>query len=502
MNKFILAIDQGTSSSRALIVDETGEIRTAAQASVRATYPHPGWVNQDANELWDVTLGVTRAVIAQAAIAVEAIAAIGITNQRETTVLWDRATGEPVAPAIVWQSRQSAAIIDRVVAQGHGAAIVRITGLTPDAYFSASKIVWLFEDQPELRVRAEAGDLAFGTVDSWLIWKLTAGRRHVTDATNAARTMLFDIRAQVWSDQLLQLFDVPRAILPEVVDSIGGGIETDPSIFGAPLLISGIAGDQHAALFGQVCFSPGEAKNTYGTGSFLLMNTGAAPAESHRKLLTTLAWRDRGATTYALEGAIFVTGSAVQWLRDGLGIIGDAREIEQLAESVDSSGGVVFVPALTGLGAPDWDPSARGVILGLTRGTSRAHLARAALEGIAAQTSGLFEVMREDSGVTLSELRVDGGASRNNLLMQIQADVLGVPVVRPRITETTAIGAAYMAGLGAGIWRSMEEIRGMWQEERRFLPAMSDERRAFMRDRWREAAARARDWSRWEIAPP
>lgn len=502
MNGFILAIDQGTSSSRALVVDQAGAICSIAPAPIPITHPQPGWVNQDAGEIWGVTIQVAKRAIEDAGIRVAQIAALGIANQRETTILWDRATGHPVAPAIVWQSRQSAGIVDRVVAQGHAEEIVRITGLTPDAYFSASKIAWLLERRPELRARAEAGELAFGTVDSWLIWNLTGGKRHVTDATNASRTMLFDIRANAWSDELLEVFDVPRALLPEVIDTFGVSIASDASIFGAAIPITGVAGDQHAALFGQTCFAPGEAKNTYGTGSFMLMNVGREPIPSPHKLLSTLAWRSRGVTTYALEGAVFVTGAAVQWLRDGLGIIQTAAEIEDLAASVDDSGGVVFVPALTGLGAPDWDPGARGTVLGLTRGTTKAHLARAALEGIACQTKDVLDAMGQDSGFPVSELRVDGGASQNDVLMQIQADVLGVPVVRPRITETTAMGAAYMAGLGVGMWSGIDQIREMWVEERRFEPSMPEKRRRFIQARWREAVSRSRGWADWESEHP
>jgi glycerol kinase len=502
MKRFVLAIDQGTSSSRALVVDDAGEIQAIAQEPIGISYPNPGWVNQNAEEIWATTRRVANQALDLAGVGIDRIAAIGITNQRETTVVWERVSGEPVAPAIVWQSRQSAEIVQRVVEAGHAGEITRITGLTPDAYFSATKIAWLLEHQPELRPRAEAGELAFGTVDSWLVWNLTGGRRHVTDATNASRTMLFDIHANAWSDELLALFGVPNAMLPEVVDSIGVSIAANPSIFGGDIAITGIAGDQHAALFGQACFEPGQAKNTYGTGSFMLMNTGQRSVPSRNKLLSTLAWRDRGMTTYALEGAIFVTGSAVQWLRDGLGIIATASEIEELAGSVDDSGGVVFVPALTGLGAPDWDPGARGAIIGVTRGTTKAHLGRAALEGISCQTKDVLDAMGEDAGKPVTELRVDGGASRNDLLMQIQADLLGVPVVRPKITETTAMGAAYMAGLGAGVWSSTDEIASMWAEERRFEPQMSQRRREFIRDRWREAVSRSRDWSRWEAEHP
>lgn len=501
MKRFILAIDQGTSSSRALVVDATGSIHGMAQEPVAISYPRPGWVNQDANEIWEVTRRVAERALANSGVEPDDITAVGVTNQRETTIVWDRATGEPVAPAIVWQSRQSAEIVQRAADDGRAETITRITGLTPDAYFSASKIAWLLEHDPTLRPRAEAGELAFGTVDSWLIWKLTNGRRHVTDATNASRTMLFDIRRNAWSDELLRLFGVPRAMLPDVIDSIGGEVKTESMIFGHPMPITGVAGDQHAALFGQACFAPGQAKNTYGTGSFMLMNTGDVSIPSRNRLLSTLAWRDRSKTTYALEGAVFVTGSAVQWLRDGLGIIESAADIESLAGSVDDSGGVVFVPALTGLGAPDWNPGARGTLLGVTRGTTRAHLARAVLEGIACQAADVLAAMGEDAGRPVSELRVDGGAAGNDLLMQIQADLLAVPVVRPKITETTAMGAAFMAGLGAGVWSSTDEIAAHWEKDRRFEPAMSQARREFIRDRWREAVSRSLDWSRWEVAP-
>jgi glycerol kinase len=498
MSTNILAIDQGTSSSRALVVDRSGAVRSVAQREIALTYPHPGWVNQDPLEIWMTTRDVAREAIARSGAGVESIRAIGITNQRETTIVWERASGNPVAPAIVWQSRQSAEIIERVVRHGRADEIVRITGLTPDAYFSASKLSWLLERDPELRARAEAGELAFGTVDSWMVWNLTGGRHHVTDAANAARTMLFDIAANAWSDPLLDLFRIPRALLPTVVDNIGNGFETDPAVFGRAIPIAALAGDQHAALFGQACFAPGETKNTYGTGSFMLMNAGPMPVSSENKLLSTIAWREHGRTIYALEGAVFVTGSAVQWLRDGLGIIASAAEIEPLAASVPNSGGVVFVPALTGLGAPDWNPGARGTLLGLTRGTTRAHIARATLEGIACQTQDLIGAMERDSGLHVASLRVDGGAASNNLLMQMQADLLGVPVIRPEITETTAMGVAYMAGIGVGAWASHDEIRALWREDRRFEPNMNQKRREAIHRRWREAVSRSFDWSHWE----
>ncbi|HEU0114904.1 MAG TPA: glycerol kinase GlpK, partial [Thermomicrobiales bacterium] len=472
---FVLAIDQGTTSSRAIVFDRDANPRGHAQIPVGLQYPQPGWVNQDAAEIWDTTLATAQAVIAETGAA--EVAAVGIANQRETTILWDQRTGRPLAPAIVWQSRQSAALVDAIAARGLTETYRQITGLTPDAYFSATKIAWLLAANPALRQRAEAGDVLFGTVDSWLIWNLTGRRRHVTDVTNASRTMLFDIARLEWSDPLLADLGIPRAMLPTVVPTSGFIAETDPALFGRAIPICGAAGDQQAALFGQACFRPGQAKNTYGTGSFLLMNVGEAPPVSPRGLLATPAWQIGDRTTYALEGAIFVTGAAVQWLRDGLGLISEAAAVEPLAASVPDAGGVVFVPALTGLGAPDWDSRARGAIFGITRGTSAAHIARATLDAIAQQTRDVLAAMIADSGFPLTELRVDGGAARDDLLMQMQADALGVPVIRPRIIEATALGAAYLAGLAAGVWRSEAEIAAQWQVDRVFEPAISADER-------------------------
>lgn len=492
MVRAVLAIDQGTTSSRAAVVDERGETRAMVQQPITPLYPQPGWVNQDAKELWSVTLRVTQEALERAVVNGIEIAAVGITNQRETTILWDAQTGEPVAPAIVWQSRQSAEIVDDLVRRDMGATYQRLTGLVPDAYFSATKIAWLLEHDPALRARADAGELRFGTVDSWLVWNLSGGRMHVTDYSNAARTMLFDIRAGTWSDELLSDLRIPRSLLPEVMENSVAFVETDPAVLGAALPIAGMAGDQQAALFGQACFEPGEAKNTYGTGSFLLMNTGGEAVTSTCNLLTTIAWSMAGRRSYALEGAIFVTGSAVQWLRDGLGIISDSSEMAGLAGLVPDSGGVSFVPALVGLGAPYWDANARGTITGITRGTTAAHIARATLDAIACQTRDVIDAMAEDSNIALSELRVDGGASQNDLLMQIQADVLGVPVVRPKITETTVYGAAYLAGLATGVWGSLEEVKACWAEDRRFEPAMTEPDRAALYGQWQDAVARAR----------
>lgn len=494
MDRLILAIDQGTTSSRAIVIDGRSRIRSVAQRPVASTFPHPGWVNQDAGELWRTTLAVVREAIAGAGIQPAALGGIGIANQRETTILWDRATGEPVAPAIVWQSRQSSALIDDLARRGKAELYQETTGLVPDAYFSATKIAWLLQRESGLRRRAEAGEIAFGTVDSWLMWKLSGGRVHLIEASNASRTMLYDIRAGVWSSELLAYLGIPAAILPRVVGSSGVVFESEATVLGASVPVAGVAGDQQAALFGQSCFRPGQAKNTYGTGSFLLMNTGRTAVRSTNRLLSTIAWAIAGEVTYALEGAIFVTGSAVQWLRDGLGIIDEAADVEALAGSVPDSGGVVFVPALVGLGAPHWDQHARGTIFGITRGTTRAHLARATLEGIAFQTCDVLDAMTADSGVTLTELRVDGGAATNDLLMQIQADALGVPVVRPRFVETTAFGAAYLAGLATGVWSGLDAIEANRQEERRFEPSASATAARPDRDRWREAVARSRGW--------
>ena len=490
-NQVILAIDQGTTSSRAVLFDANGHAIGSAQREIEQHYPHPGWVNQDAAHIWEVTREVTQRVIRETGVDVATIAGIGITNQRETTVLWDRATGEPVAPAIVWQSRQTSPLVDEIAARGKTKRYQKITGLVPDAYFSATKIAWLLAQDDTLRRRAEAGEICFGTIDSWLIWKLTGGRTHVTDYANASRTMLYDIRTLAWSDELLADLVIPRAILPEVRGNSEVLAETDPVLFGRAIPIAGVAGDQQAALFGQTCFVPGEAKNTYGTGSFLLMQAGTSVPTSQHQLLSTIAWGIDGVIEYALEGSIFVTGAAVQWLRDGLGIIRDASEVEALAASVPDTGGVQFVPALAGLGAPYWDAEARGTIVGITRGTTRAHIARATLEAIAFQSRDVLEAMQADSGIALEELRVDGGAVRNDLLMQIQADVLGVPVVRPKMIETTVRGAAFLAGLATGVWATREDLRATWEVDRRFVPTLSAREQEARYADWKDAVRRA-----------
>ncbi|HTU68418.1 MAG TPA: glycerol kinase GlpK [Steroidobacteraceae bacterium] len=494
--RYVLALDQGTTSSRSLLFDARGRIVSLAQREFAQHYPRPGWVEHDAREIWDSQ----RATIAEALRGAQAtprdILAVGITNQRETTILWERATGVPLAPAIVWQDRRTAAHCESLRAAGHESRISAATGLVIDPYFSATKMAWLLEHVPDARRRAATGELCLGTIDSWLVWQLTGGRRHVTDATNASRTMLFDLARGDWSDELLDLFDIPRAALPDVVAScLGPDSAIDISLDGVEVPVAGIAGDQQAALFGQACFTPGMAKNTYGTGCFALMNAGRALRASRHRLLTTLAWR-RGEDCFALEGGVFMAGAIVQWLRDELGIIRSPAEIEPLAASVPDSGDVYLVPAFAGLGAPQWDAAARGTIVGLTRGSNRAHLARAALESIAFQTADLVDAMREDAGHPLAELRVDGGASRNDLLLQFQADLLGVPVLRPANTETTAFGAAALAGLGRGVWQSEEELGSLWSIEKRFEPRMSRADAAARRTRWNDALARSRDWAR------
>ena len=499
--QFILALDQGTTSSRAIVFDRAGQVAAVAQQEFRQNFPHPGWVEHDASEIWRSQYAVALDVLKKAGLQAGNIDAIGITNQRETTVLWDRKTGEPVANAIVWQDRRTAGRCDALRAQGRAAMIQKKTGLMLDAYFSATKLQWLLDHVPGARVRAERGELAFGTIDSWLIWKLTGGQRHVTDASNASRTMLFNIHTLQWDAQLLALFDIPPSVLPQVVPSSGALGFTDVALFGKALKLAGVAGDQQAATFGQACFSPGMAKNTYGTGCFMLMNTGKAAVASRHKLLSTVAWVGPGdkvepaQACYALEGSVFVAGAAVQWLRDGLGIIKTAEDVQALAERVPDTQDVYLVPAFAGLGTPDWDGYARGALVGITRGTSAAHIARAALEAIALQTADVFAAMANDSGISLRELRVDGGASRNNLLMQMQADFLGVPVVRPRVTETTALGAAYLAGLATGFWSGVDEIATQWAVDRCFDPAMGASARADKRARWRQAVQRAKGWA-------
>jgi glycerol kinase len=494
MPNFILAIDQGTTSTRAIVFDETGTARGSSQIEIGQHYPADGWVNHDAQEIWQSALTCMHQATADAGVKFDQIRAIGVTNQRETTIVWDRASGEPLGPAIVWQSRQSVPWVEAIRQRGKTARYREITGLVPDAYFSATKLAMLLDEDVELRKRAEFGEALFGTVDSWLLFKLTGGAVHATDCTNAARTMLFDLESGAWSDELLADLGIPAAMLPAVEMSSGDFGVTAAGILSTAVPIMGIAGDQHAALFGQACFERGHAKNTIGTGSFLLMNTDGSIVRSASGLLSTVAWGIADRLTYALEGAIFVTGSAVQWLRDGLGLIRRSSDIEELAGTVKDSGGLVFVPSLVGLGAPHWDPHARGTMFGISRATSAGHVARAALEAIALQTKDVLDAMTADSGLALGELKVDGGAAANDLLLQLHADLLGVTVLRPVELETTALGAAYLAGLGAGLWKSMDEIASSWKADKRFDPSMSGEARDTLVARWREAIARTRGW--------
>ena len=471
-NKYILALDQGTTSSRAVIADRRGRIVSAAQEEFPQILPAPGIVEHDPQAIWASQLAVARQAIAEAGLSADDIAAIGLTNQRETTILWDRETGRPVANAIVWQSRLSAGVCDRLKADGLEPLVRAKTGLVIDAYFSGSKIKYLLDTLEGLRQRAECGEILFGTVDTWLIWRLTGGKRHVTDYSNASRTLLFNIHTLDWDDELLAIFDIPRAMLPEVCPSCGFFGETSPEHFGRSVPITGVAGDQQAAAFGQACFQPGSVKNTYGTGCFMLMNTGDKPVISENNLLSTIGWFLGGKVTYCLEGSIFIAGAVVQWLRDGLGIIKNSADVAELAGSVADSGGVYFVPAFVGLGAPYWDPYARGAILGINRGTTAAHIARAAVESMAYQTCDVLRAMQKDAGMELSELKVDGGASVNDLLMQFQADLLGVRVRRPKIAETTVLGAAFLAGLTVGYWHDLAEVAGCWALDREFQPQM------------------------------
>ncbi len=494
MTKYVLAFDQGTTSSRAIVFDRQGHIVASAQKEFPQLFPRPGWVEHDPAELWSSQAGVAAEAVARAGLAADDLAAIGITNQRETTVVWERGTGRPVYNAIVWQDRRTASFCDRLREAGHGPLFRRKTGLVLDSYFSGTKVRWILDNVEGARERAERGELCFGTVDSWLVWQMTGGALHVTDATNASRTLMYDIHAGDWDDELLDLLGVPRSMLPSVRSSSEVYGHTAGHLLSRPVPIAGIAGDQQAALFGQRCTEPGMVKGTYGTGAFLLLHTGAQAVPSRHDLLTTVAWRIGGRTEYALEGSVFVAGAVVQWLRDGLKLIRSADEVEALASSVPDSGGVYLVPAFAGLGAPHWDPYARGTIVGLTRGTTAGHLARAALEGIAFQVADVLDAMRADSGIDLSELRVDGGAAVNDLLMQFQADVLGVPVVRPRVFETTALGAAYLAGLATGFWEDEAAIREQWQEDRRFEPAMPPGSAARLRAGWRRALDRSRGW--------
>jgi glycerol kinase len=490
----ILALDQGTTSSRAILFDSAGQPRGVAQKEFRQIFPQPGWVEHDPHEIWSSQMAVAAEVLAQAGLAPQDLAAIGITNQRETTVVWERASGQPVGNAIVWQDRRTASFCDRLKAGGAEAMIRDRTGLVIDAYFSGSKIAWMLDNVPGARQRAEAGELAFGTVDSWLVWNLTSSKVHATDASNASRTMLFNIHTGDWDDELLKLFRIPRSMLPAVRSSSEVYGEVSSRIGPAGIPIAGIAGDQQAALFGQACHRPGMAKNTYGTGCFLLQNTGTVPVASANQLVSTIAWRIAGRTEYALEGSVFIAGAVVQWLRDGLGLIRSSADVEALALTVADNGGVFLVPAFAGLGAPYWDPYARGTVVGLTRATTAGHLARAALEGIAYQVADVLDAMHKDSGISLGELRVDGGASLNATLMQFQADVLGVPVVRAATAETTALGAAYLAGLAVGFWKDLSGIADRWQAGARFEPRMPAEPARSLRARWKRAVERARGW--------
>jgi glycerol kinase len=492
MTKYVLALDQGTTSSRAILFDRAGRIVRVAQQEFAQIYPRAGWVEHDPEEIWSSQLAVAQRALSEAEVDAREVAAIGLTNQRETTIVWERSTGKAIHNAIVWQCRRTAPLCERLKAERFDRVIRRKTGLVTDAYFSGTKVSWLLDHVPGARKAGRNGELAFGTVDSWLINRLSGGKTHVTDPSNASRTMLFDIRRQRWDTEILERLKIPASLLPEVKSSSEVYAETTAQLFGAPIPIAGIAGDQQAALFGQACFKPGMVKNTYGTGCFLLMNTGSQAKPSRTGLLTTIAWQREGVTEYALEGSVFIAGAAVQWLRDGLGLIANAGETEALATSVSDNHGVFFVPAFVGLGAPYWDQDARGTIVGLTRGATRAHLVRAAIEAMAFQTRDVVECMQRDSGIKLRELRVDGGATRNDFLCQFQADVLGVPVVRPVITETTALGAAYLAGLAVGFWKDEREIAAQWQAEKRFEPKMKRSERERLYEGWLAAVSRTR----------
>ena len=494
--RYVLAIDQGTTSSRAMLFDRAGAVAGSAQREFRQIFSQPGWVEHDPQEILASVLATIAEVLASVQVDAGELAGIGITNQRETTVVWDRHTGQPVYNAIVWQSRQSLAICERLEVDGYAPLVREKTGLLIDAYFSGSKIRWILDHVDGARARAKRGDLLFGTIDSWLIWNLTGGRLHVTDVSNAARTLLFDIHTRQWDDELLRMLDIPRSLLPQVrsCSEVYGYTVALPGLpAGVP--ISGVAGDQQAALFGQACLTRGMAKNTYGTGCFLLLNTGTGAVPSSHQLVSTIAWKREDRIDYALEGSVFIAGAVVQWLRDGLKIIRSAAEVETLAASVPDNGGVYLVPAFAGLGAPHWDAYARGAIFGLTRGSTAAHIARAALESIAYQSAEVLRAMQGDAGLALAELRVDGGATANNLLMQFQADLLGVPVVRPKVQETTALGAAYLAGLAVGYWKNTDDIRANWRVDRRFEPQMSRERAVELTAGWDKAVKRSKGWA-------
>ena len=496
--KYIMALDQGTTSSRCILFDHNGNICSSVQKEFKQIYPHPGWVEHDANEIWDVTLEVSRSALEKLDVTAQDVAAIGITNQRETTVIWDKETGEPIANAIVWQCRRTTETIDQLVASGYGETIRKKTGLVPDAYFSGSKIKWLLDHVPGARRRAEAGKLLFGTIDTWLIWKLTGGRVHVTDYTNASRTMLYNIHELKWDEELLKLLNIPACILPEVRPSSAVYGKTDFELYGGEIPISGAAGDQQCALFGQCCFEPGSMKNTYGTGCFLLMNTGREIVESKNGLVTSIAVGFEDHVEYALEGSVFIAGAAIQWLRDELSVISTAAESSQYAERVPDSAGGYVVPAFTGLGAPYWNQRARGAIVGLTRGFNRAHLIRATLESLAYQTYDVVRAMERDAGTHIGELKVDGGACANNFLMQFQSDLIGSDVVRPRCIETTALGAAYLAGLAVGYWQSLDDVKNNWSVDRVFTSTLEEEKRIKLLNGWHKAVKCALLWSEEE----
>ena len=493
--QYIMSLDQGTTSSRCILFDKAGNICASVQKEFKQIFPKPGWVEHNAEEIWDVTLEVSRAAMSKLGVTADNIAAIGITNQRETTVIWDKDTGEPIANAIVWQCRRTSDIIDKLVAEGYGEKIRQKTGLVPDAYFSGSKIKWLLDNVPGARKRAQAGKLLFGTIDTWLIWKLTAGRVHVTDHTNASRTMLYNIHDLCWDKELLEMLEIPECMLPEVKPSSCVYGKTEFELYGGEIPIAGAAGDQQCALFGQCCFNPGDLKNTYGTGCFLLMNTGDKPVESKNGLVSTIAVSYEDKVIYALEGSIFVAGAAVQWLRDELGVVSNAAESQEYAQRVEDTAGGYVVPAFTGLGAPYWNQRARGVVVGLTRGFGRAHLVRATLESLAYQTYDIARAMERDSGIKIGELKVDGGASANDFLMQFQSDIIGCDVYRPKCIETTALGAAYMAGLAVGYWESLDDIRNNWAIDRIFAPAMEEPKRIERLKGWHRAVNCALAWA-------
>ena len=492
---FILALDQGTTSSRAIVFNEAAQVVACCQQEFEQIFPKAGWVEHRPEDIWNSQLACARGAIEQAGIHASDIAGIGITNQRETTVVWNRKTGKPVYNAIVWQDRRTAAYCDKLRERGKAGLIRRLTGLELDSYFSATKVNWILNNVEGARAKADSGELAFGTIDSWLIWNLTAGNVHATDVSNASRSMLLNIETLKWDSELLSLFNIPESMLPQVCESSGEITKSACAVLGAAIPIAGVAGDQQAATFGQTAFKTGEAKNTYGTGCFMLLNTGTELVESHNRLLTTVGWTVKGKTSYMLEGSVFMGGAVVQWLRDGLGIIEKSSDVQVLAASVPSTDGVCLVPAFAGLGAPHWDPYARGTLVGMTRGTNKAHIARAALESIALQTVDLVQAMQRDGAKPLTELRVDGGASNNNLLMQIQADLLGVPVVRPIVTETTALGAAYLAGLATGVFDTEQSLLDHWQVDARFEPQMSIDERGALLDRWHRAVERSKGWT-------